>query len=152
MFSRANLQDQATAVMLGQSIVEDYTQVPIMTAWTVTDRSMQGQSFPRMKKSSVLLRLNLRWCAAVHVEMSASHYEMCIAMSLWVGVGGVRREENKENSFLELESQWFSRAKSSVYNSRRESSFYPLCRPCCGLILIDCSIQFSSVYFINTRR
>ena len=35
-----------------------------MTSLTVTDRSMQGQSIPRMK-SSVLSRLSLKCCAAV---------------------------------------------------------------------------------------
>ena len=45
----------------GQSIAKDYVPVPpvdegdTVTSLTVTDRSMQGQSFPGMKMSSVLL-------------------------------------------------------------------------------------------------
>ena len=44
---------------------------------TVT--SSPVHSFLRMKRSSVLLRLSLRWCTAVQAEMSARHSEILVA-------------------------------------------------------------------------
>ena len=84
------MQDWATAGMLGVQdslssrimLVRRFLAVDIgdnVTSSTVIDRSMRGQFFPQMKRISVLLRLSLRWCAAVQAEMSAKHSEMRIA-------------------------------------------------------------------------
>ena len=63
MLLRGNLQDQATAGMLGMQdgllsrIKPRFLAVDegdTVTSLTVTDRSIQGQSFPGMERSSVL--------------------------------------------------------------------------------------------------
>ena len=88
MLYRANLQDWVTAVMLGVQDSPSSRSIPrfpavnkgdTMTYSMVTDRSMRGQSFPGMKRSSVLQRLSLRWCTA---QMSAKHSKMRVAT--WV--------------------------------------------------------------------
>ena len=66
----------------------------IVTSLTVTDRSMHEQSFPGIKRSSLLLRLSLRLCAAVQTEVSARHAEMCIPM--WVS----EEWEKERNSWV----------------------------------------------------
>ena len=64
-----------------------------MTSSTVDDRSKQGQSFPGMKMSSVLLRLSFRRCAAVQAEMSAKHSAMRVSMWVLEEDGGKRQEQ-----------------------------------------------------------
>ena len=47
---------------------------------TVTSKSMCGQSFPGIRRSSVLLRLRLRIWAVVQVLTSARHSDMHVAI------------------------------------------------------------------------
>ena len=68
-----------------------------VTSMTVTDWSMRGQSFPGIRKSSVLLRLTLRWCAVVQAEMSARHCKMCVNMSVSEDGGKESNRRNREN-------------------------------------------------------
>ena len=42
-----------------------------VTSSTMIDRSMWGQSLPGIKRSSVLWKLSLRWCAVVQVAMTS---------------------------------------------------------------------------------
>ena len=67
---------------------------------TVTNRSMWGQSFPGIRRSSVLLRLSLRWWAVVQGLTSAGHSEMRSAIR-------VLSEDNHQSTC----DWWFSSAK-----------------------------------------
>ena len=57
---------------------------------TVTSRSKCGQSLPGIKRSSVLLRLSLRWWAVVHELTSARHSDIRVAIRVLSEEGKAR--------------------------------------------------------------
>ena len=111
MLLRANLQDGAKAVTL---VAQDCPSSRItpwfftvnerntMTSSTGTDRSMRGQSLPGIKRSSVLLRLSLRWgCRPSRLQNDSSKTPVVLQVQYqW------RKSRDRRRSVVDSEVVW----------------------------------------------